>query len=51
MIRLAKHYPGWETADVRREMLTYRKSPGAADRIHEFGTKPHHIKRALTLAG
>jgi thymidylate kinase len=48
---LAKHYPGWETAEVRREMLKYLKSLEARDRIHEFGNKPYHIKRALTLAG
>ena len=45
---LAKHYPGWETAAVRREMLKYLKSLEELDRIHEFGNKPHHIKRALT---
>jgi thymidylate kinase len=48
---LAKHYPGWETAEVRREMLKYLKSLEARDRIQEFGNKPYHIKRALTLAG
>ena len=48
---LARHYPGWETAEVRREMLKYLKSLEERDRIHEFGDKPHHIKRALTLAG
>ena len=48
---LARHYPGWETAEVRREMLKYLKSLEERDRIHEFGNKPHHIKRALTPAG
>jgi thymidylate kinase len=48
---LARHYPGWETAEVRREMLKYLKSLEELDRIHEFGNKPHHIKRALTPAG
>jgi thymidylate kinase len=48
---LAKHYPGWETAEVRREMLKYLKSLEERDRIHEFGNKPYHIKRALTPAG
>jgi thymidylate kinase len=45
---LARHYPGWETAEVRREMLKYLKSLEASNRIHEFGNKPYHIKRALT---
>jgi thymidylate kinase len=45
---LAKHYPGWETAEVRGEMLNYLKSLQEQDRIHEFGGKPYHIKRALT---
>jgi thymidylate kinase len=45
---LAKHYPGWETAAVRREMLKYLKSLEERGRIHEFGDKPYHIKRALT---
>jgi thymidylate kinase len=45
---LARHYPGWETAEVRREMLKYLKSLEELDRIHEFGNKPYHIKRALT---
>ena len=45
---LARHYPGWETAEVRREMLKYFKSLEELDRIHEFGNKPYHIKRALT---
>jgi thymidylate kinase len=48
---LARHYPGWETAEVRREMLKYLKSLEERDRIHEFGNKPYHIKRALTPAG
>ena len=48
---LAKHYPGWETAEVRREMLKYLKSLEELHRIHEFGNKPYHIKRALTPAG
>jgi thymidylate kinase len=48
---LARHYPGWETAEVRREMLKYFKSLEELDRIHEFGNKPYHIKRALTPAG
>jgi hypothetical protein len=48
---LARHYPGWETAEVRREMLKYLKTLEELDRIHEFGNKPHHIKRALTPAG
>jgi thymidylate kinase len=48
---LARHYPGWETAEVRREMRKYLKSLEELDRIHEFGDKPHHIKRALTPAG
>jgi thymidylate kinase len=45
---LARHYPGWETAVVRREMLKYLKRLEELDRIHEFGRKPYHIKRALT---
>ena len=45
---LARHYPGWETAEVRREMLKYLKSLEELGRIHEFGNKPYHIKRALT---
>jgi thymidylate kinase len=45
---LAKHYPGWEIAEVRGEMLKYLKSLEEQDRIHEFGNKPYHIKRALT---
>ena len=45
---LARHYPGWETSEVRREMLKYLKSLEELDRIHEFGNKPYHIKRALT---
>jgi thymidylate kinase len=45
---LARHYPGWETAEVRREMLKYLKGLEERDRIHEFGNKPYHIKRALT---
>jgi hypothetical protein len=48
---LARHYPGWETAEVRREMLKYLKSLEERDRIHEFGNKPYHINRALTPAG
>jgi thymidylate kinase len=48
---LARHYPGWETAEVRREMLKYLKGLEERDRIHEFGDKPYHIKRALTPAG
>jgi hypothetical protein len=36
---------------VRREMLKYLKSLDDLDRIHEFGNKPYHIKRALTPAG
>ena len=48
---LARHYPGWETAEVRREMLKYLKSLEERDRIHEFGNKPYHIKRALMPAG
>jgi len=48
---LARHYPGWETAEVRREMLQYLKSLEGLGRIHEFGNKPYHIKRALTPAG
>jgi len=48
---LARHYPGWETAEVRREMLKYLKSLEERARIHEFGNKPYHIKRALTPAG
>jgi hypothetical protein len=48
---LAGRYPGWETAEVRREMLKYLKSLEERDRIHEFGNKPHHIERALTPAG
>ena len=48
---LAKHYPGWETAEVRREMLKYLKSLEKLNRIHEFGNKPFHIKRALAPAG
>ena len=48
---LARHYPGWETAEVRREMLKYLKALEERDRIHEFGNKPYHIKRALTPAG
>jgi len=40
---LARHYPGWETAEVRREMLKYLKTLEELDRIHEFGNKtpPH----------
>jgi len=45
---LARHYPGWETAEVRREMLKYFKSLEELDQIREFGNKPYHIKRALT---
>jgi thymidylate kinase len=45
---LARHYPGWETAEVRREMLKYLKSLEELDQIREFGNKPYHIKRALT---
>ena len=45
---LAKHYPGWDIAEVRGEMLNYLKSLEEQDRIHEFGNKPYHIKRALT---
>jgi thymidylate kinase len=45
---LARHYPGWEIAEVRGEMLNYLKSLQEQDRIHEFGNKPYHIKRALT---
>ena len=48
---LARHYPGWETAEVRREMLQYLKRLEELGRIHEFGGKPYHIKRALTPAG
>jgi thymidylate kinase len=48
---LARHYPGWETADVRREMLKYLKSLEELNRIHEFGNKPCRIKRALKPAG
>ena len=48
MIRLARHYPGWETAAVRRETLKYLKSLEELDRFHELGGKPYHIKRALT---
>ena len=48
---LARHYPGWETAEVRREMLKYLKGLEERDRIHEFGDKPHHIRRALAPAG
>ena len=48
---LARHYPGWETAAVRGEMLKYLKSLEEQNRIHEFGNKPHHIKRSLTPAG
>ena len=48
---LARHYPGWETAEVRREMLKYLKSLEELGRIHEFGNKPYHIKRALAPAG
>lgn len=48
---LARHYPGWETAEVRREMLKYLKSLEELHRIHEFRDKPYHIKRALTPAG
>ena len=45
---LAKHYPGWEIADVRGEMSKYLKSLEEQDRIHEFGNKSYQIKRALT---
>ena len=45
---LASHYPGWQIAEVRGEMLNYLKSLEERDRIHEFGNKPYHIKRALT---
>jgi hypothetical protein len=45
---LARHYPGWKTAEVRGEMLKYLKSLEELDQIHEFGNKPYHIKRALT---
>jgi thymidylate kinase len=45
---LAKHYPGWEIAEVRGEMLKYLKSLEEQDRIHQFGNKPYQIKRALT---
>jgi thymidylate kinase len=45
---LARHYPGWETTEVRREMLKYLKSLEESGRIHEFGNRPYHIKRALT---
>jgi thymidylate kinase len=48
---LAKHYPGWETAEVRCEMLKYLKGLEELHRIHEFGDKPYHIKRALAPAG
>jgi thymidylate kinase len=48
---LARHYPGWEIADVRREMLKYLKSLEDLGRVHEFGNKPLHIKRALAPAG
>jgi len=45
---LARQYPGWDTAEVRGEMLKYLKSLEEGDRIHEFGNKPYQIKRALT---
>jgi len=48
---LARHYPGWETAEVRREMLKYLKNLEELNRIHEFGNKPYRIKRALKPAG
>jgi hypothetical protein len=48
---LAKHYPGWEIAEVRREMLKYLMGLEELHRIQEFGNKPNHIKRALTPAG
>ena len=45
---LAKHYPGWETADIRGEMLKYLKDLEGQDQIHALGRKPQQIKRALT---
>jgi hypothetical protein len=45
---LAKHYPGWEIAEVRGEMLKYLKSLEELGQIHEFRNKPYHMKRALT---
>ena len=45
---LAKHYPGWETAGIRGEMLKYLKDLEGQDRIHALGKKPYRIKRALT---
>jgi len=45
---LAKHYPGWEIAEVRGEMLKYLKSLEERKQLHQFGDKPYHIKRALT---
>ena len=45
---LARHYPGWEIAEVRGEMLKYLKSLEEQEQIHQFGNKPYHIKRALT---
>jgi hypothetical protein len=32
-------------------MLKYLKGVEERGRIHEFGNKPHHIKRALAPAG
>ncbi len=48
---LAEHYPGWEIAEVRRQMLKYLKNLEDLDRIHEFDNKPNTVKRALTPAG
>jgi len=45
---LARHYPGWELAEVRGEMLKHLKCPEERERIHPFGKRPHQIKRALT---
>jgi len=37
---LARHYPGWETAEVRREMLKYLKTLEELDRFTNSATNP-----------
>ena len=45
---LARHYPGWEIAEVRGEMLKYLKGLEEREQLYAFGNKPYHITRALT---
>jgi len=48
---LARHYPGWETAEVRREMLKYLKSLEERDRSTSSAASTTTSNRALTPAG